>query len=307
MSTLEEDLRALLELAPKLPVEAKAATEAAIALRNAANPLRDEIQAVAEAAEEASHVASGLGQAFAKHTNELEQHLHSVLDEANSSWRTAQASLSATFPQTVESMGKLTQAKDGLVDRLMAADKEMDPTTEAENATKSLADAAETAKNDLDREANEFATAMTTLEEILGDRVPRLNTAAEALMKRLEDYHDKLEEQASTLISTMAAKGTELENALRASLDWLSAELENHLNLAAGQLADQVDKPLEEAGDGTKQALAALGTTTEERDKALATARAEFVQAFADLEAMTQPMPETMDAIHQAYEKVDGL
>lgn len=307
MSTLEEDMKALVELVPKLPREATAAVEAATALLAAANPVREEIAALAAAADEAGTVVSSLGQAFAKHANELEQHLREVLGETQESWGAARAAVTAAADGTFDEAVTFQQAKDALLETFVWCEEAVDPSEQAEPATERLRSTAEEAGNDLVERSNELQAGMTVFEEILSDRVPRLNAATEGLMRWIEEMEDRLREQAETLVATLSTKAAELDQALRASLAGLAADLEDQRALATQSLLDEVGRPLEEAGDGAQQALAAVGTSAADRDRRLAEARLEFVQAFAELEAAARPLPATIEQIHEAYQKVDGL
>jgi chromosome segregation ATPase len=170
-----------------------------------------------------------------------------------------------------------------------------------------LRDTGEKAGDEIEREAKDLDEAMTAYEELMWDRVPRLNDASEGLMRRIEELENRLDEQAGTLIATMAAKAAEHDEALRASLAGLLAALEEERGVMTQHLADEVAKPLAEAADAARQALAELGSGAQERDKRLVEARTQFVQALMDLEGAARPIPGTIQQIHDAYQQIDGL
>jgi uncharacterized phage infection (PIP) family protein YhgE len=307
MSNLEEDLRELADLLPGLPGEAMSASQSAAALIAAATPLAGEIEAVDEVADEIVAVASKLGQAFAKHANDLEQHLRDTLAEVPSSWEAAAKAVESAAEGTFASALTLFQAKGTLLAALEPADEAIDPTEQAEAATESLAAGALEAQRGVSTESEELQQLATAYIDVLADRVPRINAATEALKARVDELHDRIEQGAGTLVVAMAEKARELDEALRQTLATFVAALEDQRTLSADHLREQVGPPLAEAGDAANQSLAALGTGVESRDRRLIEVRAQFGQAFADLDEAARLVPVTIQEIHEAFERVDGL
>jgi hypothetical protein len=307
MSTLEEDLRELVDLMPGLPGEAMAASQAAAARVAAARPLLDEIEAIDQAADEIVTVAGSLGQAFAKHAHDLEQHLRDTIGEADQSWAAARQAVETAADTTFSAALNSFQAKEALLGTLEAADEAVDPTTAAETATKSLEEASLEALRDINNHGVEIQRLAGEFLGLMGDRISRLNSSTEALQARVDELHDRLADGAASLVTTMAEKARQLDEALRQTLATFAADLEDQRNLTAEQLGDQVGTPIAEAGDGAQQGLAALGSGAETQDRRLIEVRAQFVQAFAELEESVRNVPNTIQEIHEAFEKVDGL
>jgi uncharacterized protein YoxC len=307
MSNLEDDLRELADLLPGLPGEATEASQAASALLTATRPLLEDLDALDGAADEVVAVASALGQAFAKHAQELEQHLRGVSAEVNESWATARKAVeSAAGGTTAASLG-LSNAKGTLLTALEAADQAVDPTAEAEAATASLVDATLEALRDVNNQGVELQLATTTYHALMTDRVPRVNVAAEALQTRVQQLHDRIAAGAEQLVTALAEKARDLDEALREALTTLAADLEDQRDTTAEALREEVAAKLAEAGDAANQALAALGRAAEERDRRLVELRAQFQQAFAEVDEASRWLPAPIEQIHEAYQKVDGL
>jgi hypothetical protein len=83
--------------------------------------------------------------------------------------------------------------------------------------------------------------------------------------------------------------------------------MQGQATLTSEQLVEGVGAPLAETGDAAHQAMTSLTSDAVARDRAVADARARFVQAFAELEAVAGPVKGVIEQIHQAYEKVDGM
>jgi uncharacterized protein YoxC len=307
MSNLEDDLRELADLLPGLPGEATEATQAASALLTAARPLLEDLDALDGAADEIVAVANAIGQAFAKHAQELEEHLREVAREATDSWTTARQSVETAAAGTTAAALALSNAKGTLLTALEAADEAVDPTALAEAATESLGDATLEALRDVNNEGVALQQAATAYHSLMTDRVPRVNAAAEALQVRVQELHDRIATGAEQLIAGLAEKARDLDEGLRQTLATFANDLEDQRNLTAEQLRDEVAAKLAEAGDAANQALATLGRGAEERDRRLVEQRAQFQQAFAEVDDAARYVPAPIEQIHEAYEKVDGL
>jgi ABC-type transporter Mla subunit MlaD len=306
MSNLEDDLRELADLLPGLPGEAAAADQAATALLAAARPLLEDLDALDEVADEIVAVASALGQAFAKHAQELEQHLRDTASEATASWGTARQAVESAAQGTFAAALALGQAKGTLLTALEAADEAVDPTAQAEAATGSLSEATLEALRDVNNEGVELQQAATAFNGLMTEQVPRVNAATEALQARVGELHDRIAEGAAGLVTALSEKASELDEALSAAIVAFAGALDDQRGLTLEQVRDAVT-PLTGASDAARQALAALGAGAESADRRLVEARAGFVQAFAELDEAARPLPPVIQEIHEAYQRVDGL
>jgi hypothetical protein len=307
MSSLEEDLRELADLLPGLPGEAAAAGQAATALLAAARPLLEELDALDEVADEIVAVANGLGQAFTKHAQELEQHLRDTTSEATASWGAARPAVENAAQGAFAAALALGQAKGTLLTALEAADEAVDPTASAEAATQSLSDATLEALRDVNNEGVELQQAATAFHALMSERVPRVNAATEALQARVGELHDRLAEGAASLVTALGEKARELDHALGAAIVTFATQLDDHRGATREQLRDAVAAPLAGATDAAQRALLALGAGAEAADRRLLEAREQFVQAFAELDEAARPIPPVIEEIHEAYQRVDGL
>jgi hypothetical protein len=307
MSSLEEDLRELADLVPKLPHEATALTEAARTLVATVGPLLQEVRVAGGAAGDAALAASSLGQAFAKHVGELEDHLQNVLAEATEEWEEARQAVATAADAALAAGTSLARADRELSTTLSAATADVDPTEEAEAATERLRETAIESSMDLDSEGRELIVALSNFEDLMGDRVPRINAASEALMRHVEGVHQRIAETARTLTASLSAKAAALEEGLGGVLTALAADLEQQRSESTEQLLDAVGRPLEEAGDAAALALAALGDGLTASMPALLAARDELAQAIAEVNTTTRSIPDRIRQINEAHERIDGL
>jgi hypothetical protein len=307
MSSLEEDLRELAELVPRLPGEAAELTQAARALVATVGPLLEEVRVVGGAGEEAAIAASALGQAFAKHARELEQHLEDILGESTREWTQSRQGVATAAEAALAAGNSLSQAKRELLTGLETAPAQIDPSEEAEAATARLRETAIESSMDLDIEGRELTNALSAFEDLMSDRVPRINAATEALMRHVEEMHDRMAETARTLTASLSAKAAALDEALRGVLDGLATELEQQRSSTTERILDSVGRPLEEAGDTAALALAALGEGATASSPRLVSARGELAEALAEVNTATRTFPDRIRQIHEAYQRIDGL
>jgi len=307
MSTLEDDLRELSDLLPGIPGEATAASQSAAALVAAAAPLQHEVEGLGGAAHDAVRVTSQLGQAFAKHANELAQALRADVAEATGSWTTARHAIEEAADKTFIAAIALSEPKAALLHTMDAHGHAIEGAIAQGDAVRTRLDHATiAAKNGTHEHVLTLRQESTAYHDML-KAVPRLNDAADEIQARARELHDEIAEAATALHESLTQKAKELEDALRQSLATFTAELEGQRTLVRDTVQDDVAKPLDQAADAVVQSLAALAKSVEERDRRLVDLRAQLGQKLGQVEHTAQRIPDGVRDIHAAYERIDGI
>jgi uncharacterized phage infection (PIP) family protein YhgE len=303
--TLKEDLAELNEALPLLPDEVDALRETAEELAENASALEHEVaQAQDDLEKGTAHLRDALP-SFRAEAAGFEQRVRGAADEAEAQWHAGSAELDAGDAQLARALEALDLARTDLTRMLTDAALRVDAAgSEGDAVILQVESAAQSATDRLQAAEHAFEEQVAALGAVLEKVHGTLAEAAADFQESAQQFASNGEFDTGVLVDYLDHRLTKYADHVAEVAADVATESENILVPFGTWLYEDVRTPLLASAEKLRIELEAVQAAAESQQQAVAKARGDHGQSLGNLQEVAQPLPASIEKIHEAAERV---
>jgi hypothetical protein len=304
---LQQDLNTLSDTVPLLAKGVSSALQEAQSLENAATEL---LQEIAEARQETSVHLSKLRDALpalAQQLDEDEKRLVAAGDEAEKAWSAAREALTAAEQRLETEADELLASRGELHQAVAEAGTKVDQSTGiGDAAVDRIEQESQESRKELETAADAVTEEVKNLKDFLGVAESSMSAASDALLKRITELAQRLEQEATKIVEDLDQKFQDHFSAVKDTVDDLIQTVDDGVKDAAERSEDKMTTPIGEAGLELRTELERISAAAEKQDTTLRQQDQAFDQALLEAEGEASVVPEGIRQIEAASQALTG-